>query len=335
MKSVYKRLINIVFLLPLLLTSQVECEVYGHDHSEDVNLTRQSSYDIALHIWIIRRDDGYTSLNENLMLEQIDNFNEATYAVDLCYTIDYIDNTDFYFMYWDKASEIQEQYYDTNAINMYLSYLVYNSVGSTVCGYAYYPNSYNRSLYISNSCAAKSTTPHELGHSFGNPHTHNNSNELVNGDGCEWRGDSFCDTPADPRLSGKVDVGCNYIGNDLDANGDEYDPDTFNYMSYSLKSCRIRFSQEQQDDHLTAAAYYAQTIGCETLGDKKVDFIKISPNPFKNVINLDKYRSYEIYDFNGRLLLKGESNKIVTDKIKDGIYLLKLDGVSIKVLKVK
>ena len=74
-------------------------------------------------------------------------------------------------------------------------------------------------------------------------HTHGKTNngttdELVNGSNCESAGDNVCDTPADPNLNGKVSRDCLYTGGASDANGDPFDPDPRNIMSYSRKECR-------------------------------------------------------------------------------------------------
>ena len=112
---------------------------------------------------------------------------------------------------------------------------------------------------FSNNTQRKSF-PHELGHYFSLPHTHR-GNERVNrnitcpvgwscwlhpGDlACTRMGDGFCDTPADPRMSGKVSS-CVYTGTDTDQNDDLYVPDVRNVMAYGNKSCRNWFSAEQR-----------------------------------------------------------------------------------------
>jgi hypothetical protein len=90
-----------------------------------------------------------------------------------------------------------------------------------------------------------------MGHFFSLLHTHGPNNngtttELVNGSNCDTDGDGICDTPADPALSyTNVDEDCNYIGSATDANGDTYNPDTKNMMSYSRKECRQYFTEQQ------------------------------------------------------------------------------------------
>lgn len=89
------------------------------------------------------------------------------------------------------------------------------------------------------------------------PHTHANmagpvgTDELVNGSNCATAGDFICDTPADPILSavpGRVDSLCNYTDTVYtDANGDLFQPDTRNIMSYAPYSCYNQFSPQQLD----------------------------------------------------------------------------------------
>jgi len=112
--------------------------------------------------------------------------------------------------------------------------------------------------------------PHEMGHTFGLPHTFTSRDSIfmvgsikdtiiirenVARSGsccnCTREGDKFCDTPADPgnpRYSC-----CNYVGTGTDACGASYTPDVLNIMSYyfcedaahQAGTIRSYFSNEQ------------------------------------------------------------------------------------------
>ena len=134
-----------------------------------------------------------------------------------------------------------------NVLNVYFV----NAAG-TGCGWARFtanlPEDY---IVMTNSCADNtSTLAHEIGHYFDLYHTHETAfgSELVNGTNCGIAGDLFCDTPADPRLSGLVTSfpNCNYVGTETDGNGQAYVPDTSQIMSYAPKQCRVDFTSEAE-----------------------------------------------------------------------------------------
>jgi len=133
-----------------------------------------------------------------------------------------------------------------NAARKLNIYFVPNSSTS----WAWRPNTNSRSQHIlmrNDHAQNQSTLSHEIGHWFDLLHTHGGGDELVNGSNCSTSGDFVCDTPADPRLSSRVDSNCRYTGGTsiLDANGMAYNPDPRNILSYSRKSCRNRFSDGQ------------------------------------------------------------------------------------------
>lgn len=90
---------------------------------------------------------------------------------------------------------------------------------------------------------------HEMGHYWGLEHTfEGNGTELADGSNCETEGDGFCDTPGDPYVPFEdpglyVDDDCIFNAMMTDANGDFYDPDVGNIMSYY--PCACHFSYEQ------------------------------------------------------------------------------------------
>ena len=80
---------------------------------------------------------------------------------------------------------------------------------------------------------------HQLGIFFGLAPTHQDPGaELVDGSNCEDEGDRICDTPADPfLLNGAADPrlfldNCEFIFQNRDPNGEFYQPDVGNAMSY-------------------------------------------------------------------------------------------------------
>ena len=92
------------------------------------------------------------------------------------------------------------------------------------------------------------TLVHEMGHYWGLEHTfEGNGTELADGSNCETEGDGFCDTPGDPYVpftpSSEWETDCIFDWMGTDANGDFYDPDVGNIMSYY--DCACHFSYEQ------------------------------------------------------------------------------------------
>ena len=93
--------------------------------------------------------------------------------------------------------------------------------------------------------------PYELGHFFGLKSTFRGyKEELVNGSNCETAGDFICDTPADPyRLGDKTRyyinlANCVFHYPEKDPNGEYYQPDVGNVMSYYF-NCHCGFSYQQ------------------------------------------------------------------------------------------
>ncbi len=161
----------------------------------------------------------------------------------------YIDNSTWNSSFNKSDDYLLPAYEVANVINIFV-FKTIMSGSSSICGYAKFPNGgvNDNRIIIQTSCSQNgSTTAHELGHYFSIFHTHQGGNELVNGSNCTYAGDLFCDTPADPNISGDVNTSCIYTGTDTDANGDPYAPDPNNIMSYSRKSCRTDWSTEQEN----------------------------------------------------------------------------------------
>lgn len=91
------------------------------------------------------------------------------------------------------------------------------------------------------------TLAHEMGHFWGLEHTFENApEELADGSNCATAGDKICDTPADPYVQNsgiEYLTGCVFTWMGLDPNGDFYDPDVGNIMSYYDCSCHFTYQQ--------------------------------------------------------------------------------------------
>ena len=186
-----------------------------------------------------------------------------------------VDNTEFYNLESsEEGVSFRKAYYDIHSLNVYFV----DSFGNKEGFAPHFGKSQNygfgnwitlSTLYGLPEDNNSFTFIHELGHHFGLKHTHNGTGnnvdciiegdnvELVNGEECDIRGDQLCDTPADPNLAPDRLVNaedCSFNNSKCsnengvfcecaDANGDSYEPDTGNYMSYTREIC---------GDHLTA-----------------------------------------------------------------------------------
>lgn len=169
----------------------------------------------------------------------------------------------------EEWEEMQTLYHVRNRINIY--YVADIEVPQFACGYAGLGDiaTLDKSGIVIQKlvgcCDAGSKThPHELGHYFGLEHTFetNNGQELVDGSNCTTAGDGICDTPADPYIIGSsmsiwLD-NCRFIYEGQDANGEYYDPNVGNIMSYYPNDCGCSFTHEQLH---YMANYYLQNQG--------------------------------------------------------------------------
>lgn len=154
---------------------------------------------------------------------------------------------------------LEDNYYHEGYINVYTTDNI-----PFVGGLATYPSpgSPDMILLVSQFFTPTSTDhdrgavlAHELGHVFSLDHTFPNmagpvaTDELVDGSNCSTAGDFICDTPADPGLTAvpnRVDSLCNYTDTIYtDANGDLFQPDTRNIMSFAPYPCYDHFSTQQ------------------------------------------------------------------------------------------
>lgn len=217
-----------------------------------INAVDTNTLRFRIQIHVIRTDDGYTDLQENLISHEIEDLNyyykPARIMFYMCNPINYIDESTYYNFHYSDEEGLTMAYTDPNSINIYYAHTASTSSGS-VAGYSYYPtnNVYKNIIVVANAYIQQNTLIHEMGHFFNLKHTHDTiaGIEFVDRINCTVAGDLCCDTPADPNLSSKVNSDCEYTGHDVDPRGVFYNPDTRNIMSYSRKLCRNHFSDDQ------------------------------------------------------------------------------------------
>lgn len=216
------------------------------------NRTSTAITNVPVKIHIVTMSNGSTSISESDILAEIEEANSyllnSFLEMTVCGNTNYIAANNLY----NFDTEDQGQLYANNAPDILNIYFVQSitSGGNGICGYTYLPGSSNQYydvIVMDNQCttnASGDTLLHEFGHHWNLIHTHGVQNgvlttELVNGSNCSYAGDNICDTPADPQLGGNnvSNVSCLYTGADTDAQGQPFDPDTSNIMSYSPQSC--------------------------------------------------------------------------------------------------
>ena len=236
---------------------------------------------------VFRDSAGRSSINEDDLEDafQIANtyYSNASIEFYHCGPINFINNPDLYDFKKSQESVLIDNYQVANVINVYHFNSVRRNNGETLCGYATFPSSSKDFVVMSASCTRNgSTLSHEFGHYFSLFHTHETTNgkEYVNGTNCTTAGDGFCDTPADPNLTGEVTNLCIYSGNETDPLGDFYEPDPTNIMSYSLKVCRNNFTPSQYQQLENSSIFDRDYLSCPTIAPQLncVDAITLTCN---------------------------------------------------------
>lgn len=209
---------------------------------------------IPVKFHVFRRSDGTGGMSQQQaddLLAQVNNYYirsnmQFVHQGD----INFVDDDDVFDFNADNEGDATVGNTVSGVVNIYF----FNSIrlsGRPLCGYTRFPPSADRVFNVY-SCVlnGNTTLEHELGHYFTLYHTHGTTNtgttdELVNQSNCTSAGDRLCDTPADPNLSGVVNNNCAYIGTAKDANGDFYQPDPSNIMSYAPEQCAEGLTADQ------------------------------------------------------------------------------------------
>jgi hypothetical protein len=242
-----------------ITTDAVRQKNLSVDRSERIGFQhRGSTYYVPVKIHLVGTDDGLGHFRKEQVFQLMCEVNEQFAPLNVRFyiydDINYINNSNYNNHDFSGGYNMMIEHNFPAVVN---TYIVSNPAGA--CGYAYYPNTgpNGGGIVLAQSCSGtgNSTYAHEFGHYFSLPHTFDEwdfNPEYVNGSNCAFAGDYFCDTPAD-----FIDYrwSCPYSGNFTDPNGDVYNPDGTNFMSYSNEPCPSKFSNEQKSAMLFSLNY--------------------------------------------------------------------------------
>jgi Concanavalin A-like lectin/glucanases superfamily/Pregnancy-associated plasma protein-A/GEVED domain len=213
---------------------------------------------VPVKIHIVKSPTTTPELSNELLAEAFVKLNKDFRPMNLqffmCDDINYITNTNLYDFNISAEQTLLNTYDRNDALNIYFFKTITDGFLSFY-GFTYFPSGLGREnrIYMNSNALyvkeQKYTLSHEMGHYFNLYHTFETSfgNELVtrgSGANCSTTGDLLCDTPADKYGLAYFQSSCSYIWNDLDANGQRYQPPLDNIMSY-YDGCANQFTAGQ------------------------------------------------------------------------------------------
>ncbi len=137
-----------------------------------------------------------------------------------------------------ELGKLHTEYAFNNRLNVFIMGELYEQLGKKkfgICGVS------GTSVTIADGCFG--ALAHEFGHTFSLGHTfEGEGKENVDGSNCTTEGDGICDTPADPYvkyepMSRYINADCEFISPKKDKNGEYYNPQVGNVMSYYPCPC--------------------------------------------------------------------------------------------------
>jgi hypothetical protein len=215
-----------------------------------------SNFTLKVFIHIVRNSSGSGGVGTGAVSAIVSQLNTDYAGTGISFQsagYDFIDNNTYYA---DLASAEYTSLWSTNSHNTAIDiYVLGTSTTAAYLGLA--ENIPSSALWIHGSVHNTSVVSHEVGHCLGLYHTHhgtvfepgldiNQCAELVGGSNATTCGDYLQDTPADPNIWSLS--GCSYAGSSsvVDGNGQPYNPNPSNYMSYSDHGCWSLFTTDQK-----------------------------------------------------------------------------------------
>lgn len=301
----------------------------------DLGHYRTLEFKVPIQLHLVRNSDGTADYSYDDVVRDLQDANNYFEGAHITFyvskSVNYIDDNRFYDFHVNEEKQLAPQNDISGALNIYVVDQIRKDEGF-IAGYTYLPQQKIDRIFISQKSLRNGVTlAHELGHYLSLIHTHGMSGidlELADGSNCSSGGDLMCDTPADPRLFGKVDNECNYIGNEVDAHGDPFTPDTRNIMAYSPSSCRDHFSEEQ----LAQMIHSLQTNRTNLVVGENFDILPdapassstkelainfdVYPNPTSGLVYMDLSNTLS-EDIDYRIALMDMTGRIVKETTTD------------------
>jgi hypothetical protein len=241
--------------------------------------------EIPVTAQIVRTDNGAlpraTSDQVNTVINKLnDAFNDMGVSFVKC-SENFVDNTLIWSQFnsgTDRNKLLLDNYTVKNTVNIFITDLISGSNGRAV-----FPYKQKDWVIVDINKIAdiETTTIHELGHYFGLHHTYSGVDDdpassssltIREAEGAEgWKyGDYLIDTPLDPESRSDFDSNCNYIGDQVDANGDFFKPDGTNYMGKGHGYCRNSFSISQEKRMLEYIKKYRYYLKCNSTSNNNL-----------------------------------------------------------------